>query len=139
MNRAVIQAEYVTGAESISTLAAKHQIPRSSLYEQAKRESWGQKRSEYRQQMAQELVRQCRSSRMSCAQVLQQTTDSLTNWLAEVVQQLRQGYENDGKADLRQLRDAVAAVRELRALTEADGAAQTVRVVFDGDSRDCCG
>lgn len=139
MNQTAIRAEYVSGDASLLNLARKYQIPKSTLYDLARKEDWPAQREDYRQRLSRQLLLQCERRELAAAQALLETTDSLSNWLAEIVGQLRTEYRQGAKVDLRVLRDAVAILRELRTLTEAEAQSPAVQVVFAGQSGECCG
>ena len=146
MNYTQIKAAYITGDQSLRKLAEQHQISRSTLSSLARREDWAAQREDYRRRVVQAIARQGLRQELESARAIGEAVQVTSNWLAQVAADQRQWYDQQEQrgfaaADLRQIRELIGALKELRGMTpeEQAGDSGQIQVVFCGETAQCAG
>ena len=130
-DRSAIETEYVTGSDSLRTLAERHGIARSVLGQWSKEGSWPQKRTEYRGQKQDRVRTEIQESQIASAVEANRILMAAAMELAkrQAALSLDPKYASsaqDARAAAVALRETWNAIRELSGQSEGDGSSGVI-------------
>ena len=125
-----IKGEYITGRESLKTLAERHDIPLRTVKERSSKERWTEKRKKFRTDTAQKAYQKTAKKEANRLAKLQGVAEELAALIEIDVEKLKEMHgkqKNITEEDVKMIKDFTVALKNIAEVMRDVYAIPTIR------------
>lgn len=125
-----VKGEYVTGRESLKTLAERHDIPLRTIKEKSSKEKWTEKRKKFRTETAQKVYQKTAQKEAKRLEKLQGVAEELAALIELDVERLKEAHgkrKNITEDDVKMIKDFTIALKNIADVMRDVYAIPTIR------------